>query len=110
MRFMIDKKYIDSTKRNLEELGYSFSAFSATASEYEKAVVMTDAGEPECHAAVCRAFLESVKPDENFILITAEEMENPRVKTKLARLTGIKVFSVYGTQKNILPGTGFEIL
>lgn len=29
MRFMINKKYIDSTKRYLEELGYYFSAFSA---------------------------------------------------------------------------------
>lgn len=107
MRFLIENKYFDVTKRELEMMKYSVSAIDA---EDDKVIVNTDAGEEECRSSVCRAYLESLGEVDSFIPVSEEESENARFIGRLRRETGRKSFTIYGKREAIVLETGFKIL
>ena len=107
MRFLIDHHLLDVTKREIELLKYHISA---TAADDSHAIIVTDAYKEICHAAVCRAYLESLGEAGDFIYTTEEEHENMWVIARLMRMTGKRVFYTCGTREEILPKTGFKAL
>lgn len=70
MEFKIGEDYLNVTKRELEMMKYSVSSHAA---DNGRVIVETNAGDAECYAAVCRAFLEFIDTNDRSVVFITEK-------------------------------------